>query len=83
MENRFTEDRRLGLIIACVGRLIESIATRDRWQIARNTTGPLLEKLLAGQFDHRLFMGEGHSQPGSKGCQLLLPTAVLHLSWER
>ncbi len=70
MENRFKEDPRLGLIIACVGRLIESIATRDRWQIARNTTGPLLEELLAGQSDDRFSMGERYSQPGLEGVPI-------------
>jgi hypothetical protein len=50
MENRF-QDGRLGHLIACVSGVMEAVARRDRWQIARNTTGPLLEELLAGRYD--------------------------------
>lgn len=48
MENRFRQDRRLGPLIATVTILVQAIARRDRWQIARKSTGPLLRDLLAG-----------------------------------
>ncbi|NMM90094.1 hypothetical protein B2J88_38160 [Rhodococcus sp. SRB_17] len=70
MENRFKQDRRLGTLIACVSLLVEAIARRDRWQIARTTTGPLLEKLLAGHYDHTFVTGGRPDHPGLQGVPI-------------
>ncbi|RZL25653.1 MAG: hypothetical protein EOP31_10250 [Rhodococcus sp. (in: high G+C Gram-positive bacteria)] len=70
MENRFKEDRRLGTLIACVSLLIEAIARRDRWQIARAATGPLLEELLAGHYDDKFVTGDRPDHPGLQGVPI-------------
>ncbi|TFI44814.1 hypothetical protein E4P29_03375 [Rhodococcus sp. 1R11] len=57
MKNRFREDRRLGPLITVVTTLVQAIARRDRWQIARKSTGPLLRDLLAGRYDDVFTLG--------------------------
>ncbi|OZF06088.1 hypothetical protein CH300_12815 [Rhodococcus sp. 15-1154-1] len=61
MENRFREDRRLGSFIAAVTTLVQAVARRDRWQIARKSTGPLLRDLLAGRYDD-VFVVDVHGE---------------------
>ena len=70
MENRFREDLRLGTLIARVDLLIEAITRRDRWQIARNATGPLLKELLAGHYDHRFEAADQVGIPGPEGAPI-------------
>lgn len=70
MENRFRVDRRLGTVVGTVDLLIEAIQLRDRWQIARNTTGTLLEELLAGDDDHRFFSSDEISHRGLQGAPI-------------
>lgn len=70
MENRFREDRRLGPLIATVTILVQAIARRDRWQIARKSTGPLLRDLLAGRYDD-VFTIDVHGElPGLEGVPI-------------
>ncbi|MBV6762596.1 hypothetical protein KV605_39900 [Rhodococcus opacus] len=69
MENRF-QNSGFGRLIACVSGVIEAVARRDRWQIARNTTGPLLEELLAGRYDHKFVMGDRPYHRGLDGAPI-------------
>lgn len=72
MDNRFREDRRLGLLIAAVTTLVQAVARRDRWQIARQSTGPLLRDLLAGKYDDTLIVDADGELPWLDG----IPIAV-------
>lgn len=69
MDNRFKEDRRLGFLIAAVTTLVQAVARRDRWQIARESTGPLLRDLLAGRYDDVFTLGV-HGEPGLEGVPI-------------
>lgn len=68
--NRFAADRRIGSLIHCVNIIIFAIARLDRWQMARHSTGPLLERLLVGDYDGLFAVDHEYLRRGLDGAPI-------------
>jgi hypothetical protein len=68
--NRLDKAHHRGGLAAHVGLLIDAIAHRDRWRIARRATGDLLDELLSGAYDD--VYGEPGTDVGLDGAPVVM-----------